>query len=191
MKELRKVSQKELNEILELHKLWLETEGEEGTQADLSYCDLRCTDLSYCDLRSADLTKANLANADLRNVDLTKANLANADLTKANLAKADLSYADLRYAILRYAILRYADLSYCDLTNANLFCAKVDNMINVENVGTENRVVYYFYKDDRVICESFDNTLEEFKKAVTEKYGSDYGSYSIEIEMFEKMKDTK
>ena len=34
-----------------------------------------------------------------------------------------------------------------------------------------------------------ENTLEEFKKAVAEKYGNDYGSYAIAIEVFEKMKD--
>ena len=64
-------------------------------------------------------------------------------------------------------------------------------MIGINNVGNENRTVYYFYKEDRVICGCFDNTLEEFKKAVTEKYGKDHGSYAIAIEVFEKMKDTK
>ena len=156
MKELRKVSQEELRGILELHKLWLESEGDEGECADLSYCDLRNTDLSYCDL-----TEANLTNAILSYCDLTNTNLTN------------------------------ADLSYTELYETNLFYAKVDNMVSVGNVGNENRTVYYFYKEDRVICECFDDTLENFKKAVIEKYGNDYGSYAIAVEVFGKMKDTK
>ena len=139
MKELRKISQEELRGILKLHKLWLESEGKEGVQADLSYCDLTNADLKYADLRYCDLTNANL----------------------------------------RYCGLKYADLFY----------AKVDSMVGLGNVGDENRTVYYFYKEDRIICGSFDNTLEEFKKAVAKKYGEDYGSYAIAIEMFEKMKD--
>ena len=174
MKELRKVSQEELRGILELHKLWLETEGKEGAQADLSYCDLSNADLTYAVLTNANLRYANVSNANLRCANLTNANLTNADLSDTNL---------------RYANLSNADLSNTNLYKTNLFYAKVDNMIGINNVGTENRTVYYFYKEDRVICGSFDNTLEEFKKAVAEKYGNDYGSYAIAIEVFEKMKD--
>ena len=169
MKELRKVSQEELRGILELHKLWLETEGKEGAQADLSYCDLSNADLTYAVLTNANLRYANVSNANLRCANLTNANLTNADLRDANLS--------------------YCNLSDANLYKTNLFYAKVDNMIGINNVGNENRTVYYFYKEDRVICGSFDNTLEEFKKAVAEKYGNDYGSYAIAIEVFEKMKD--
>ena len=204
MKELRKVSQEELRGILELHKLWLETEGKEGAQADLSYCDLSNADLTYAVLTNANLRYANVSNANLKYANLTYANLryanvsnANlrcANLTNANLTNADLRCANLTNANLTNADLRDANLSYCNLSDANLyktnlFYAKVDNMIGINNVGNENRTVYYFYKEDRVICGCFDYTLEEFKKAVAEKYGNDYGSYAIAIEVFEKMKD--
>ena len=39
MKELRKITQEQLEEILLKHKLWLENK-EDGERADLSYCDL-------------------------------------------------------------------------------------------------------------------------------------------------------
>ena len=71
-----------LDKILEEHKLWLKTDGQEGKRANLSY---------------ADLSSANLSSANLRS---------------ANLRYADLSYADLRYADLSYADLRSADLDY-------------------------------------------------------------------------------
>ena len=197
MKELRKVSQEELQKILELHKLWLESNRKEGTRANLSYANLRYSDLSnanlrYCDLRYADLANANLgyidlSDSDLRCADLFYAILEGTDLSDANLSGANLSNAKLTNANLTNAILEGVDLSYADLYKTNLFYTKVDNMIGINNVGNENRTVYYFYKEDRVICGCFDNTLEEFKKAVAEKYGEDYGSYAIAIEVFEKM----
>ena len=39
MKELRKISQEQLEEILRKYELWLERK-EDGERADLSYCDL-------------------------------------------------------------------------------------------------------------------------------------------------------
>ena len=44
-----------LNKILDNHKLWLKTNGEQGKKADLRYADLSYADLRYADLRSADL----------------------------------------------------------------------------------------------------------------------------------------
>jgi len=90
--------QTKLNEILRLHKMWLNKEP--GEKADL--CD-------------ADLCGANLRGADLRDADLCGANLRHADLRGA-----DLRGADLRGADLRYVDLRYADLRYVDLRDANL-----------------------------------------------------------------------
>ena len=75
----------ELNKILEEHKKWLMTAGEEGKRADLSSADLRHADLSSEDLRHADLRYANLSSADLRYADLRHADLRYADLSSANL----------------------------------------------------------------------------------------------------------
>ena len=112
------------------------------------------------------------------------------NLRHANLSYCDLSYcilsdADLSYAYLRYANLTNANLTKAELYKTNLSNAKVNNMISVGNIGGENRTVYYFYKGNRVICGCFDNTLEEFKKAVKEKYGENYGSYEKCIKLFE------
>ena len=62
--------------ILKQHERWLETDGEEGEQADLS---------------GADLSGANLCEANLR-----EANLFGADLREANLFRAELLRANLR-----------------------------------------------------------------------------------------------
>ena len=49
------MEQAKLDKILDNHKLWLKTNGEQGERADL-----RSADLSYANLRSADLRSANL-----------------------------------------------------------------------------------------------------------------------------------
>jgi hypothetical protein len=81
------VNGKPLQEILELHKKWLNDE-EGGVKANL---------------RSADLTYADLTSADLRFADLRFANLRFADLTSANLKSANLTFADLRSANLDFS----------------------------------------------------------------------------------------
>ena len=109
------MEQAKLDKILEEHKLWLKTNGEQGKKADLRYADLHSADLRSADLRYADLHSADLRYADLRYADLHSADLSYADLHSANLRYADLHSANLRYADLRYANLRSADLSYADL----------------------------------------------------------------------------
>jgi uncharacterized protein YjbI with pentapeptide repeats len=91
----------EIKKVLDLHKLWLESNGNKGERANLRYANLR----------GANLRDANLRDADLRDADLTGANLRDADLTGANLYGANLLDADLRDADLRDADLEGADLT--------------------------------------------------------------------------------
>ena len=57
------MEQKKLDEILRMHKMWLNGE-EEGKRADLR-ADLQSTDLQSTDLQGADLRDANLRGVDL------------------------------------------------------------------------------------------------------------------------------
>jgi hypothetical protein len=130
------MEQEKLDKILNNHKLWLKTNGEQGERANLRSADLRSANLSSADLSSADLRSADLSYADLRSANLSSADLSYANLRSANLRSADLSYADLSYADLSsanlrsadlsYANLRSADLSYADLRSANLSSADLD-----------------------------------------------------------------
>ena len=63
------MDQKELDKILELHKMWLWGDAN-GKRADLYGADLR-----GANLRGADLRDANLRDANLRGADLYGANL--------------------------------------------------------------------------------------------------------------------
>jgi len=108
------MKQEELNEILKLHKKWLNGNGS-GIKANL-----HSADLSYADLRSADLHSADLSYADLRSANLHSADLSYADLHSADLSYANLSYADLHSADLRYAIFSITNLlriNWTDLSN--------------------------------------------------------------------------
>ena len=115
--ELRKITQEELNEIIEDHQHWIkmDCEGWGKKKADLS-----CADLRYADLRGANLKHANLTYADLRDTNLAYVNLTYAILTRADLRRSDLIGANLNYTDLTYADLRGANLSCTDLSCANL-----------------------------------------------------------------------
>ena len=59
------MEQAKLDKILDNHKLWLKTNGEQGERADLRSADLRSADLRSADLSYADLRSADLSYADL------------------------------------------------------------------------------------------------------------------------------
>ena len=110
---MKKLTQKQINKILEEHKHWLnkDCKGWETMMADFSSCDLRGADLSGADLSYSNLSDANLSGANLRDANLSGANLSDANLRGANLRGANLRDANLRDAYLSDANLRDANLS--------------------------------------------------------------------------------
>ena len=108
------MDQKELDKILELHKMWLNGD-ENGKCADLRGANLRDANLRGAKLRDANLRDANLSDANLRGADLRGADLRDADLRGADLRDANLNCANLRGADLRGANLRGANLRGADL----------------------------------------------------------------------------
>ena len=79
--ELKKISQEELEEKLQLHKKWLNNE-EDGVKLDLSYTDLRGADLRCADLYGVDLSYAHLSYANLKDTNLEKTKLYLTNLYK-------------------------------------------------------------------------------------------------------------
>ena len=67
---MRKISKEELNIILEKHKIYITTSGQEGERADLKEAYLREANLSGVDLRGADLEGTNLNWANLSETNL-------------------------------------------------------------------------------------------------------------------------
>ena len=77
----------ELAQVLEEHKRWVDSRGQEGSRADLSGVDL-----SGADLSSVDLSRANLSRANLSGANLSRANLFRAILSGANLSGVKYDY---------------------------------------------------------------------------------------------------
>ena len=93
-----------LKDILDQHKLWLETNGMQGQYAKLNGASLINANLKNADLNGASLYAANLTGANLTGANLKDANLKDAILWGANLTGASLRGANLRGANLRGAI---------------------------------------------------------------------------------------
>lgn len=57
---MKKLTQEQINKILEGHKHWInkDCEGWENMKADFSFCDLRDTNLRYANLCGVDLCGA-------------------------------------------------------------------------------------------------------------------------------------
>lgn len=109
----------ELLALVEDHRQWLETQGEEGARLDLSRADLAGAELTGLNLQRAILQKADLRGADLTLVDLRGACLLEADLRGANLLGAELRGADLKGAKLQGATgLWLGRLAAADLSGA-------------------------------------------------------------------------
>ncbi|EMC4315875.1 pentapeptide repeat-containing protein [Cronobacter sakazakii] len=171
----------ELSKILDEHKVWVTSFGENGSKADLrganlSGADLRganlCgADLCDADLRDADLCDANLCDANLRGADLCDANLCDANLRGANLCGADLCDADLcdanlcdanlRGANLRGANLCGADLCDADLRDADLCDANLPDLTYVI-IGEKYFISITNGEYVRAGCQN--HTAEEWRK---------------------------
>ena len=97
-----------LNQILDQHKIWIESAGKHGQRANLEYANLKDASLYRADLEGTNLECASLRGADLTDANLEYANLQGADLRGANLRGANLKDAILRGAVLSGAYLKDA-----------------------------------------------------------------------------------
>ncbi|QQO38049.1 pentapeptide repeat family protein [Staphylococcus phage LSA2308] len=154
---MKTITKEELHKVLEEHKLWLDSNSEEGAKADLSYTILRNANLVDADLRSANLRGAVLRYADLEDTNLRGAILKGADLTRANLTDSRLNEANLEYA----------DLTNTNLTDAKLSQASTQNIkglkvYSIDNIGTFNGKVTYIPSLDRVYAGCWIGSLEAF-----------------------------
>jgi uncharacterized protein YjbI with pentapeptide repeats len=98
--EASELSMLELAELLDQHRIWVESAGESGAKADLGGANLSKADLTGVNLQGALLHRANLSGADLSMANLRGANLVQADLRDANLLGTELRGANLMGANL-------------------------------------------------------------------------------------------
>jgi uncharacterized protein YjbI with pentapeptide repeats len=116
---VERVTRRELPEILEKHRLWLDSGGENGTRADVSG-----KNLSGAELVDARLPDALLNKTILKGADLTLADLRGAALVQTNLADATLLGTQFHQASLQAADMHgAAGLLSPQLAGTNLFGA--------------------------------------------------------------------
>ena len=160
------MTQKELNVILDKHKMWLSGKkgGEKAnlrgaylSEADLCGANLNRANLSGANLRGAYLSGANLSGANLSGAYLSEANLSGANLCEANLSGANLSGANLRGANLCEANLRGA---YLDYSCWPLWCGSLDVKVDAR---IARQLAYHFCRLD---CD--DPEYLEARKAIAE-----------------------
>ena len=113
----REISLEQLNEILEQHKRWVETEEKEGKRANLENKILKDANLQNANLSWANLKKAFLLGTNLKMASLSGTNLQETTLSFANFREANLYEANLKNSKLYGTQLQDAILQNADLTN--------------------------------------------------------------------------
>jgi uncharacterized protein YjbI with pentapeptide repeats len=154
-----KLTQQQLNEIIELHQLWVECQPN-GKRAifygiDLSGLDFQNKNLRNAIFRRSNLSNTNFCGATLYNADFSRADLSGSDLSKANIRYATLTDANLTGVNLSYADMYGSNLINADLTNANLYNTDISNTdLRGTNLTNANLIVLqlpiwsvYIHKD--------------------------------------------
>ncbi len=139
----------EFTTILREHNLWINSGGEEGTQADLRGANLKDISIVNWNLKKALLRSANFENAQFEKINLEEADLVGANFRGANLQgvnfrrancedstfeKANLQNANFQEAYLGYGNLREANLIEANLQRAYLRSANLEGA----NLGSAN-----------------------------------------------------
>src|ERR1700730_16890851 len=135
----------ELAQILDEHKMWVESGGETGAKADLTGANLAGADLTGVNLQDAILTKANLSGADLSMANLRGTNLVHADLHQATLLGTELRGANLMGATLYGA----EGLWVGRLGGTNLFDALLPESVaefsSTNPIADASKIARFFY----------------------------------------------
>ena len=140
-----RISLLDLAEILDQHKMWVESGGESGVKADLCGVNLAHSDLTGVNLEGAFLQRANLIGADL-----SMANLRGASLVQADLKEANLLGTELRGATLMGANLYGAEGVWVGrLGGTNLFDAILPETIaefdSTKAISDASKIARWFY----------------------------------------------
>lgn len=138
---MKKILEEELKNILDDHKLWLDSDKQKGKCANLS---------------NTDLSRVNLSYVDLSNVDLSYANLAHANLYHTNLIYADLSNTVLIKTKLREVVTQ-------NTIGKKIIAAQI-------NTSRKNNLISYWVDLGIWTTGCFQGTLKELKKAVEETH---------------------
>ena len=184
-----KISQEQLDLIIESHGKWLRGE-DGGERADLSFKDISGANMSGADMRRANMSGANMIDADMSGANMRRANMSGANMGGANMIDANMRRANMSGADMRRANMSGANMSDADMIDANMIDACVwdtnfggtklnSRWVVVAQIGSRKGTTYYDKANDVIRCGCFKGTLQEFKEAV-EREHSDHPVYLAE-----------
>jgi len=146
----------EFAEVLDQHKLWVESGGEEGKRADLSGVNLANADLTGVNLQGAVLDKAKLQGADLSMANLRGASLVRADLRDATLLGTELNGANLMGATVYGAegmwVGRMGGSNLFDALLPETLLATFDSTRAIQQATRVARWFYFMTLTISVVC---------------------------------------
>ena len=167
---MKKITEEELKEILEQHKLWSDSDEKEGKRADLTDADLSGANLTRANLRFAVLTRANLTDANLSGVDLINSELEYADLTDTILDENEQCRKGI---VLTEPMIGYKNSNECKIITleipigAKVFSinnkkrrtnkAKVIDMQGETELSSIHDIDFKYHVGDEIEIEDFDD----------------------------------
>lgn len=127
------MEEKDIINMFDLHKKWVETIGDEGEQLKLDEVDLRVFDLSDVLLEQSYLIDCIFDDLKLENIDFHSSLLASSTFINTCLDKCDFYKSDLRYTDFSNCIIKNSRFSKGDCWEAafNNACLVDCNLINV------------------------------------------------------------
>lgn len=131
--DMRRITQGEINEIIDEHQKWVISFGAEGQKADLSNCDISGLNMSHANLTGGIFINTNMSFVNLSHTNLSHANMVRVILEGADLAFTNLSFANLAMAYLGGAILNTTLFCHSRLTS----CEFKDNVYLHEAIFKE------------------------------------------------------
>ena len=91
----KEVAPEVLEQVVQDHQTWIDTDGHKGRRAIMAGWYLSRAHLVQANLNGADLRQANLSNANLHGAKLICSDLRDSNLMYANLTDADLRGAQI------------------------------------------------------------------------------------------------
>jgi uncharacterized protein YjbI with pentapeptide repeats len=108
------------NELPRLHKVWLDSKGEEGERLALRGACLKMADLSRADLQHAILNQASLTSASLIQANLRYSIMGRANFSSGSIRNGVFCLTDLRDSNLTQASFNGSNFTSCSLIDANM-----------------------------------------------------------------------
>lgn len=125
---MKKMTQDEMNEILKLHKMWLNGE-KNGVRAVIEARDLFDLTMIGANLQKAVISRSFIKNCDMENVDMSNTEILNTTIAYSNMENATLASADMINANmtevymprsnLYKAIIYESTMRDCDIEESN------------------------------------------------------------------------